>query len=68
MKIGKLIRRSGLALTTLACMTAASTFAQAKQPNLVFILADNVGYGDMGAYGGGELRGMPTPVADRLAN
>jgi hypothetical protein len=28
-----------------------------KKPNIVFILADNVGYGDMGAYGGGQLRG-----------
>jgi arylsulfatase len=34
----------------------------------VFILADNVGYGDLGSYGGGELRGAPTPRADELAN
>ena len=33
----------------------------------MFILADNVGFGDMGPYGGGELRGMPTPVIDKLA-
>ncbi|MFI5001783.1 MAG: arylsulfatase, partial [Reyranellales bacterium] len=33
----------------------------------VFILADNVGYGDLGSYGGGELRGAPTPRLDRLA-
>ena len=65
---GKLIRGIRFALTALLCTAAASAFAQGKQPNLVFILADNVGYGDMGAYGGGELRGMPTPVADRLAN
>jgi len=38
-----------------------------KKPNVVFILADNVGYGDLGPYGGGELRGFPTPNADRLA-
>jgi arylsulfatase len=30
-------------------------------------LADNVGYGDLGPYGGGELRGAPTPRIDRLA-
>ncbi len=40
--------------------------AEAK-PNVVFILADNVGYGDMGPYGGGELRGAPTPRTDQLA-
>src|SRR5262245_53693591 len=37
------------------------------KPNVVFILADNVGYGDLGAYGGGELRGAPTPRLDALA-
>src|SRR6476620_7798065 len=34
---------------------------------VVFILADNVGYGDLGPYGGGELRGAPTPRIDQLA-
>jgi arylsulfatase A-like enzyme len=38
-----------------------------ERPNVVFILADNVGYGDLGPYGGGELRGSPTPNANRLA-
>lgn len=38
-----------------------------KMPNVVFILADNVGYGDLGCYGGGELRGAPTPRLDQLA-
>lgn len=38
-----------------------------KKPNIVFILADNIGYGDLGAYGGGELRGAPTPRIDQLA-
>ena len=41
--------------------------AQGKKPNVVFILADNVGYGDLGPYGGGELRGAPTPRIDQLA-
>jgi arylsulfatase A-like enzyme len=43
------------------------TYAQQK-PNVVFMLADNVGYGDLGPYGGGELRGAPTPRIDQLAN
>ncbi len=38
------------------------------KPNILFILADNVGYGDIGTYGGGELRGAPTPRIDALAN
>src|SRR5262249_14856588 len=35
--------------------------------NIVLILADNVGYGELGVYGGGILRGAPTPRIDRLA-
>ena len=31
------------------------------------MLADNIGYGDIGAYGGGELRGAPTPRIDQFA-
>ncbi len=37
------------------------------KPNILFILADNVGFGDLGVYGGGELRGAPTPHIDQLA-
>jgi arylsulfatase A-like enzyme len=57
-------------LASVAAVTVAGTPAGAQQtqkPNVVFILADNVGYGDLGAYGGGELRGAPTPSIDQLA-
>jgi arylsulfatase A-like enzyme len=40
----------------------------AKKPNVVLMLADNVGYGDIGAFQGGAIRGMPTPRIDRLAS
>src|SRR5215467_7760391 len=53
-------------------LAGASTPAIAQQPvekpNVVFVLADNVGYGDLGAYGGGELRGAPTPRIGQLAS
>lgn len=54
------------------CLTAligvgGMALAQNQKPNVVFILADNVGYGDLGPYGGGELRGCPTPRSDQLA-
>jgi arylsulfatase A-like enzyme len=40
---------------------------QGKKPNIVFILMDNLGYGELGCYGGGILRGAPTPRIDKLA-
>ena len=38
-----------------------------KKPNIVLILADNLGWGELGCYGGGELRGAKTPRIDCLA-
>jgi arylsulfatase len=51
----------------LAIITSTAVKAADNRPNVVFILADNVGYGDLGPYGGGELRGAPTPRVDQLA-
>lgn len=48
-------------------LIVATASAQQPQPNILFILADNTGYGDIGVYGGGELRGAPTPRIDQLA-
>src|SRR5262249_14112865 len=39
-----------------------------KKPNIVFVLMDNLGYGEVGCYGGGVLRGAPTPRIDQLAS
>ena len=41
--------------------------AAAGKPNIVFMLMDNLGYGEPGVYGGGILRGAPTPRIDALA-
>ncbi len=38
-----------------------------KKPNIVLILADNLGWGELGCYGGGAIRGAPTPRIDALA-
>ena len=38
-----------------------------ERPNIVLILADNLGWGELGCYGGGALRGAPTPRIDALA-
>jgi hypothetical protein len=54
-------------LTKLSGVSFAEAATQNK-PNVVVMLADNLGYGDVGAYGAGEIRGMPTPNIDKLAN
>ena len=40
----------------------------AQRPNLLFMLVDNLGYGELGVYGGGATRGAPTPRIDKLAS
>src|SRR5258707_5166578 len=47
---------------------ATPSRAANKKPNIVFILVDNLGYGELGVYGGGILRGAPTPRIDKLAS
>lgn len=54
---------TGLA-TIVFCLSAG---AQSPKPNILFIVSDDTGYGDLGPYGGGEGRGMPTPNIDRMA-
>ncbi|MCP4787683.1 MAG: sulfatase [Fuerstiella sp.] len=54
-------------LTTLAVVSCLSGLLQAteqSQPNIVFILADDLGYGDISCYGSAVNR---TPHLDRLA-
>ena len=45
-----------------------SSILAGEKPNIVFILTGNLGYGELGVYGGGILRGAPTPRSDKLAN
>ncbi len=43
------------------------TVSLRKSVNIVLVLADNLGWGELGCYGGGALRGAPTPRIDALA-
>jgi len=53
-----------LAALLLLSSSPPSTAVQARKPNIVFILADDLGYGDIGPYG---QRHILTPNLDRLA-
>ena len=50
--------------TLLLLAATASTAEPTQKPNLVFIIADDLGYGDLGCYGCADIR---TPCLDRLA-
>ena len=38
-----------------------------KRPNIIFILTDDIGWGELGWQGGGKHRGTPTPALDKMA-
>jgi N-acetylgalactosamine-6-sulfatase len=44
--------------------SAVATARSPGKPNIVFLLADDLGYGDLGCYGREDIK---TPVVDRLA-
>ncbi len=37
------------------------------KPNIILLVSDDTGWGDLGVYGGGVGRGMPTPNLDKMA-
>lgn len=51
-------------LSAFAALCAALAAAENKQPNIVFLLIDDLGYADCGFNGGKEIK---TPNIDRLA-
>jgi arylsulfatase A-like enzyme len=60
-------------LTTHICVpqvqpSEKKTSSENIRPNIVFILMDNLGYGEPGCYGGGIVRGAATPRIDKLAS
>ncbi len=38
-----------------------------KPPNIIYVLSDDIGWGELGWQGGGKHRGLPTPNLDKMA-
>ncbi len=69
MKKVKRYAASVLGMSLASVLGISASWAQnASKPNILFIVSDDTGYGDLGPYGGGEGRGMPTPNIDKMAD
>lgn len=62
-----LLGATALMSVAFSCPSYAQAPAPAQKPNIIMIISDDTGLGDLGPYGGGVGRGMPTPGIDRLA-
>ncbi|MBP7141403.1 MAG: sulfatase-like hydrolase/transferase [Opitutaceae bacterium] len=61
MNLRRILLAAALALVPAAALLPA---ASSSRPNIVIIIADDLGYGDIGCYGATDI---PTPQLDRLA-
>ncbi|MFK7770370.1 MAG: arylsulfatase [Mariniblastus sp.] len=62
-----MVRRTSLVMFFLLVIASqnASGFEEQKQPNIIFVMADDLGYGDLGCYGSKQIK---TPNIDRIAS
>ena len=70
LRAGKIFTGLPLLLIVGATVLSGAGPAQAQNatPNIVFVMVDNYGWGEPGVYGGGTLRGAPTPHIDQLVS
>lgn len=62
-----------LSFLLVSLLSSENSFAQKNEkrpakPNIIMLISDDTGWGDLGVYGGGVGRGMPTPNLDKMAN
>jgi len=61
------VRKVNELVTVLVLVFLSFTVSAQNNPNVVLVVMDNLGWGEIGAYGGGILRGAETPRLDKLA-
>ena len=59
-----LVFRTLLTIAIVVGFTSSACAQAPKKPNIIFILADDLGYGDLGCFGQLKIR---TPNIDQLA-
>jgi arylsulfatase len=65
-EVDKTIKMKNLILASLIfCLSLGSGFSQ-ERPNVILIFPDNLGIGEVAAYG--SARGVPTPNIDKIGN
>ena len=57
-------KRVFVILLAVVCVFARLSFAAPAKPNIIFLLADDIGYADLSCYGAKHAR---TPNLDRIA-
>src|SRR5688572_10192537 len=63
---GRILFRVGILVlrSFLVAISGSAAMRAAERPNVIFIVADDLGYGELGCYGGKDV---PTPQIDSLA-